>query len=86
VSFTILHPGWHEAKLSVTDFPVQFDDDYFLSFYVAERINVLCINGTQPNKFLNNVFAGARYFHWTTPMWRALNYATFRQLPVDHTP
>ncbi|MBK6931659.1 MAG: BatA domain-containing protein [Saprospirales bacterium] len=77
VSFTILHPGWHEAKLSVTDFPVQFDDDYFLSFYVAERINVLCINGTQPNKFLNNVFAGARYFHLDNADVRALNYATF---------
>ncbi|MBK7939777.1 MAG: hypothetical protein IPJ82_23060 [Lewinellaceae bacterium] len=23
--FNILHAGWHEAKLSVTDYPVQFD-------------------------------------------------------------
>ncbi len=77
VSFTILHPGWHEAKLSVTDFPVQFDDDYFLTFYVAERINVLSVNGLQANKFLNNAFAGAKYFNMDNADARALDYSKF---------
>jgi hypothetical protein len=77
VSFNILHPGWHEAKLSVSDYPVQFDDDYFISFYVAERINVLCINGAQQNKYLNNAFAGARYFQLDNADVRALDYSKF---------
>lgn len=77
VSFNILHPGWHEAKLSVSDYPVQFDDDYFISFYVAERINVLCINGLQQNKYLNNAFSGARYFHLDNADVRALDYSKF---------
>ncbi len=88
VNFTILHPGWHEAKLAVTDYPVQFDDDYYLSFYVASRINVLCINGLQPNKFLNNAFAGARYFQLDNADVRALDYSKFPnyQLIVLHEP
>ena len=77
VSFTILHSGWHEAKLSVTDFPVQFDDDYYLSFQVAERIQVLCINGQQANKYLNNAFAGARYFNMDNADVRSLDYSKF---------
>ncbi len=77
VSFTILHPGWHEAKLSLTDFPVQFDDDYYLSFRVAERINVLCINGLSPNKFIQNAFAGAKYFHLDNADARNLDYSKF---------
>lgn len=77
VSFNILHPGWHEARLSVTDFPVQFDDDYYFSFYVAEQINVLCINGQQPSKYLNNVFAGAQYFKMDNADLRALDYSKF---------
>lgn len=77
VSFNILHPGWHEAKLSVSDYPVQFDDDYYISFYVAERINVLCINGLQPNKYLNSAFAGARYFRLDNADARALDYSKF---------
>ncbi|MBL7774569.1 MAG: VWA domain-containing protein, partial [Saprospiraceae bacterium] len=77
VSFNILHAGWHEARLAVTDFPVQFDDDYYLSFYVAERINVLAINGQQPNKYLNNAFAGARYFNLENADLRSLDYSRF---------
>ncbi|HMX41558.1 MAG TPA: hypothetical protein PKD78_14575, partial [Saprospiraceae bacterium] len=77
VSFTILHPGWHEAKLSVSDFPVQFDDDYYLSFQVAQRINVLSINGLQQNRYLNNAFVGANYFHLDNAEARSLDYSRF---------
>lgn len=77
VNFNILHPGWHEARLSITDYPVQFDDDYYLSFYVAEKINVLAINGGPTNKFLNNAFAGARYFKLDNSDARALDYSKF---------
>ncbi|TNE53593.1 MAG: hypothetical protein EP344_14840 [Bacteroidetes bacterium] len=77
VSFTILHPGWHEARLSVTDFPVQFDDDYYLSFYVAERIRVLSINGLESNKYLSNAYAGARYFQMDNADVRGLDYSKF---------
>jgi hypothetical protein len=77
VSFNILHPGWHEAKLSVTDYPVQFDDDYYLTFYVAERINVLSVNGLQPNKYLDNAFLGAKYFRLDNANAGALDYSKF---------
>ena len=77
VSFNILHPGWHEAKISVTDYPVQFDDDYYLSFHVAERINILAINGLQPNKYLSNAFLGAKYIQVENADARALDYSRF---------
>ncbi len=77
VSFTILHSGWHEAKLSLTDYPVQFDDDYFLTFYVAERINVLSVNGSGQNKFLDNAFLGAKYFRLDNADARSLDYSKF---------
>lgn len=77
VSFTILHPGWHEAKVSVTDYPVQFDDDYYASFYVAERINVLSINGLSANKYIENAFLGAKYFKLDNSDARALDYSRF---------
>lgn len=86
VRFNILHPGWHEAKLSLTDYPVQFDDDYYLSFQVAEQINVLCIDGAQRNKYIDNAFAGAKYFKIEHGDMRALNYSKFNnyQLIILH--
>jgi len=77
VSFTILHAGWHEARLSITDYPVQFDDDYYLAFYVAERINVLSVNGLSQNKFLDNAFLGAKYFKLDNADARSLDYSKF---------
>lgn len=77
VSFNILHPGWHEAKLSITDYPVQFDDDYYLNFHVAEQIHVLSIDGALPNKYVNNAFAGASYFRLDHANALGLNYAQF---------
>ena len=77
VSFTILHAGWHEARLSVTDYPVQFDDDYYISFHVPERINVLTINGLRENKYLNNAFLGAKYFKLDNADPRSLDYSKF---------
>lgn len=77
VSFNILRSGWHEAKISVTDYPIQFDDNYYLAFHVAERINVLSINGLQPNKYLDNAFLGARYFLLNNVSAGALDYSKF---------
>ena len=77
VSFNILRAGWHASKLSITDYPIQFDDDYYFSFYVAARINVLSVNGLQQNKYLNNAFAGAKYFQLDNADARSLDYSKF---------
>jgi len=45
INMTILRTGWHEAELTITDYPVQFDDVYYFSYNVAEKINILvCLN------------------------------------------
>jgi Aerotolerance regulator N-terminal len=77
VPFTILHPGWHEARVSLTDYPVQFDDDYYVSFYVAERVRILSINGNGPNRYLSNAFAGAKYCVVDNADVRSLDYSQF---------
>ncbi|MFN4080569.1 MAG: BatA domain-containing protein [Saprospiraceae bacterium] len=77
VKISILRPGIHQAKISVSDYPIQFDDDYYISFAVAEQIRVLSINGAQPNRFVSNAFAGASYFRIDQADYRTLNYAAF---------
>lgn len=77
ISFNILHAGYHEARISLTDYPVQFDDDYFVAFHVAEQINVLSVNGAQLNKYLSNAFSGAKYFKLTNADTRNIDYSKF---------
>ena len=77
INLTIQHTGWHEAQLSITDYPVQFDDHYFFTFNVAEKIEVLAINEAGPDKYINAAFKGAPYFRLTNQQNTNLDYAKF---------
>jgi hypothetical protein len=79
VPFTILRTGWHEARLQLTDYPVQFDDSYFLAFNVAEKIKVLNIYENTPNRYLQSAFAGISYFEATSTPSRSLDYSRFAE-------
>lgn len=78
INITVLNTGWHEATLTLTDFPVQFDDAYHFSFYVAEQINVLSINDNIPNRYINSAFAGLPYFKVTDQNSKALDYSKLK--------
>jgi len=75
VNVTILRTGWHEAILSITDYPVQFDDQYYLTFNVADKINVLAVNEDQPNKNLTAAFSGISSFNLVNLPGRNLDYS-----------
>ncbi len=79
VPFTILRTGWHEARLQLTDYPVQFDDSYYLAFNVAEKIRVLNIYETTPNRYLSSAFAGISYFEAAASPSRSLDYSRFAE-------
>ena len=75
VNITILRTGWHEAELAITDYPVQFDDTYGFTFYVAEEINTLVINEGASNRYLDAVFDGINYFSNTNVQSQNLDYS-----------
>ncbi|MEM9919869.1 MAG: BatA domain-containing protein [Bacteroidota bacterium] len=77
VNITIQRTGWHEAELNITDYPVQFDDKYFFTFYVDEQINMLVINQSNANKYLNASFSGLEYFKLVNQLSRNLDYSSF---------
>lgn len=72
VTITPLKVGWHQATLKITDYPIQFDDTYFLSFHVAEQVNVLAINEGGVNRFVSAALPGM-----TNKMVNALKYGDF---------
>jgi len=56
IPFTIYQPGFQQAVVEVTDYPVTYDDKFFLSFEVTSSIKVLTINGGAENRYLNALF------------------------------
>lgn len=77
VNITIQETGFQEARLQITDFPVQFDDTYYFSFEVAEQINVLTIQDEDPNRFLRAAFQSVPLFRLVSESSQNLDYSSF---------
>ncbi len=75
INLTILRTGWQEAELSITDYPVQFDDKYYFTYNVAEEINILVINDGASSKYLNAAFKGLSYFKIKNQSANQIDYA-----------
>lgn len=56
MSFSIQEYGWQKMKVFINDFPVTFDDQYFLTFKTNELIKILAINEQQESNFLKALF------------------------------
>jgi len=59
---TVLKTGWHTVSIRISDFPITFDDTYFLTFYVAENLKVLSINEQADTKRITAAYANSEYF------------------------
>lgn len=75
VSITTLKSGWHEAVVNIADYPVQFDDNYYVSFDVADKINVGLINDGNINRYVNALFNGIGYFNVSAQSSSNIDYA-----------
>lgn len=77
VNITILRTGWHRAELAITDYPVQFDDRYYVAFNVPDEINTLVISEEQPNPYLTAAFSGFANFQLVNQLSTNLDYSQF---------
>jgi len=75
INLTILRTGWQESELSITDYPIQFDDKYYFTYNVAEEINILVLNDGATSKYLNAAFGGVGYFKITNQSTNKIDYA-----------
>lgn len=63
VYLNISEPGIGRAELRITDFPVQFDDVYHLTFRTADKVKVLNIDDDgQPQRNLRAALGGLSVF------------------------
>ena len=77
VNITVLRTGWHEAELTITDYPVQFDDHYYFTFNVPSTINVLTISDGGDNRYLNSALQSVRNFKITNQSSGGVQYSQF---------
>ncbi len=79
INLTLSNTGWHTVKLNVTDFPIEFDNDYHFSFYVSERVSLLEIHEGTPSIALAAAFSKNGYFQHSAKPLGQLDYSQFGQ-------
>lgn len=77
IDVPVLQTGWYEAKLSITDFPIEFDNDYYFTFNVDEQVDILQVHGPEANRFIKATFRDNEYFKATAQSAGQLNYSEF---------
>jgi hypothetical protein len=74
IVMSIFQNGWQTAEVKISDYPVQFDDSYWISFYVDEVLDILVINNGRDNRYLNALFAGLTAFSLNSSTPNTVNY------------
>lgn len=74
----ILKTGWQDFKVNISDYPIQFDDEYLVSYSVPDEIKVLSLNSDGTNKYLASVFGGISYFNLKNERVSKMQYADLK--------
>ena len=81
LSFSGLQSGWQNAEIQLQDNPVNFDNQFYLTFKVQQQMPLLLIDGGQPNKYLNAVFNADAFFKTTWVQNGNVDYANLPDYP-----
>ena len=82
VFLSVLNPGIQKVELRITDFPIQFDDTYYLSFQVMQKIQTLIVNQSQTNRYLDAALGSEAFFVNTNRNVSNLDYSALHQFQL----
>ena len=82
LSFSLTEAGWQRAQLSIADYPVTFDDDFYFNFNIRASIDVLSINGKTAGNAINAVFSNDPYFNLKNSPFSQIDYSSFSSMQL----
>jgi hypothetical protein len=85
--FVIQKAGWNKAELAISDYPITYDDAYFLSFEAKEKIKVVVLSEGKTNSFLAALFSNQTEFDYTQTSAASFNADQLKEtqlLIFDH--
>ena len=82
LSFSGLGGGWQSGEISITDYPVTFDDKFYFSFRIHRRLPVLTINGSTANPYLQAVYRSDAFFRVDNTAAGNVDYSALSRYPV----
>ncbi len=79
INLLVTIPGWQELNIKIDDYPIQFDDNYYINFNVKEKVSALAIHDLQPNRYMTALFKGLSQFDLQNNQVTSLQYDEFKK-------
>ncbi len=76
IYLNINQPGVGRVELQITDYPIQFDDTYFLTFNVAQQLRVLNVHAGSTDRNLTAALGGLSIFKADFSNSQQLDYSS----------
>ena len=76
LTFTNAEPGLQYGQVSISDYPITFDDQLYFTFPVSQKVKIYCINGDGANPYLNALFAADTAFNYQVVPEQSVDYAS----------
>lgn len=74
--------GWQSLSLHINDYPVQFDDDWFMAFEVLDRLQVLALHSGRPSPFIERGLSGIGTLQITMQDMSRIEYNRFQEFQL----
>jgi hypothetical protein len=68
---------WNNVKISLDDFPIEFDNNYYVSFYVNDAIHLLNLDAGTQNKYIKALSNFNSYFKTEQSNIAQIDYSKF---------
>lgn len=82
LTFSGLQAGWQRGEIQLQDNPVTFDNSFYFTFNINDKLPVLLVDGGTPNKYLNAVFAADPFFSVKRTQDGNVDYAALSTYPL----
>nr|WP_294950601.1 BatA domain-containing protein [uncultured Mucilaginibacter sp.] len=82
LTFSGLKTGWQRGEIQLQDNPVTFDNNFYFTFNVNNKLPVLLIDGGIPNKYLGAVFGADPFFNIKRTQDGNVDYAALKTYPL----
>ncbi len=79
INLLVTTPGWQQMKVKIDDYPIQFDDDYFINFNVKEKLKVISVHEQNSNKYMTALFKGLPQFDLNNVSASSIKYDELKE-------
>ncbi len=74
LTFKIADVAWNSGKIQISDYPITYDDTYFYSFFVEDKVNVLNITEDDKDNVFQAVFKEIKNVNYQAVKFTKLDY------------